>query len=76
VVDERGPLAVTTSEIAEETGIGRATLYKHFPHVEATLAAWHERHVDAHLEQLAAIGKRPGGAACELRRRALHRHRC
>lgn len=52
---DHGLLSVTMSQIAEETGIGRATLYKYFPDVEAILAAWHERHVSAHLEMLADI---------------------
>ena len=43
------------SQIAEETGIGRATLYKYFPDVEVILATWHERHVTGHLEHLAEI---------------------
>jgi len=46
----RGLLAVTMSDIAEATGIGRATLYKYFPDVEMILSAWHQRHVEAHLE--------------------------
>ena len=37
------------SQIAEQTGIGRATLYKYFPDVEAILLAWHERQVTGHL---------------------------
>jgi AcrR family transcriptional regulator len=41
------------SQIAEETGIGRATLYKYFPDVEAILRAWHARQIDRHLAQLA-----------------------
>jgi AcrR family transcriptional regulator len=55
LVAKRGLRAVTMSEIAETTGIGRATLYKYFPDVEAILTAWHERKVHAHLEQLAAL---------------------
>ena len=51
---EQGLLSVTMSRIAEETGIGRATLYKYFPDVEAILLAWHEREVALHLQQLAA----------------------
>jgi len=50
---EHGLLAVTMSRIAAETGIGRATLYKYFPDVEAILHAWHERQIDAHLAHLA-----------------------
>lgn len=42
------------SRIAKETGIGRATLYKYFPDVDAILVAWHDRHVGRHLEELAA----------------------
>jgi AcrR family transcriptional regulator len=52
---EHGPLSVTMSQIAEATGIGRATLYKYFPDVEAILIAWHQRHVDGHLEQLVQL---------------------
>src|SRR5918996_4902222 len=35
LVGEHGLRSVTMSQIAEETGIGRATLYKYFPDVEA-----------------------------------------
>ena len=55
---EHGPLSVTMSQVAGETGIGRATLYKYFPDVESILAAWHHRQVRTHLEQLAAIRDR------------------
>lgn len=60
LVAEKGLLSVTMSEIAEETGIGRATLYKYFSDVESILLAWHEREVAGHLEQLAAVGNRAG----------------
>lgn len=56
---ERGPLSVTMSQIAEAAGIARATLYKYFPDVEAILLAWHERHVDGHLERLVEIAGSP-----------------
>jgi AcrR family transcriptional regulator len=56
----RGPLAVTMSEIAERTGVGRATLYKYFPDVNSILLAWHERHVRAHLEKLAVLAHQSG----------------
>jgi AcrR family transcriptional regulator len=55
LVAEHGLLGVTMSQIAEETGIGRATLYKYFPDVEAILLAWHDRQVSAHLEYLAEV---------------------
>src|SRR5215213_4907635 len=60
LVSEHGLRSVTMSQIAEKTGIGRATLYKYFPDVESILLAWHERQVDRHLEQLAAVRDRPG----------------
>jgi AcrR family transcriptional regulator len=66
LVAKHGLRSVTMSQIAETTGIGRATLYKYFPDVEAILVAWHERHIAAHLEQLAAIRTHPGSAAQRL----------
>ena len=66
LVEERGPLAATMSEIAEKSGIGRATLYKYFADVEAILVAWHERHVHGHLAELAAIARRSGDAGERL----------
>ncbi len=55
LVAEQGLTSVTMSKIAAETGIGRATLYKYFPDVEAILIAWHERQVTSHLQHLAAV---------------------
>lgn len=60
LVAEHGVRAVTMSQIAKETGIGRATLYKYFPDVEAILIAWHHRHATAHLDQLRQVGKQSG----------------
>src|SRR5690349_18975373 len=53
------------SRIARETGIGRATLYKYFPDVEAILAAWHDRHVSRHLEYLATVRDQAVGTAAK-----------
>ena len=53
LVREHGLAAVTMSQIAAAAGIGRATLYKYFPDVEAILVAWHERQIALHLRQLA-----------------------
>jgi AcrR family transcriptional regulator len=53
LIAEHGLLSVTMSQIAEKTGIGRATLYKYFSDVEAILLAWHERQIQDHLESLA-----------------------
>ncbi|MDQ2825508.1 MAG: TetR/AcrR family transcriptional regulator, partial [Actinomycetota bacterium] len=67
LVAEHGLRAVTMSQIAEETGIGRATLYKYFPDVEAILAAWHERHVTSHLDHLVELGKQTSDPGRGLR---------
>jgi AcrR family transcriptional regulator len=66
LVAQHGLASVTMSQIAEQTGIGRATLYKYFPDVEAILVAWHERLVTGHLAQLASVGDRAGCAAERL----------
>jgi AcrR family transcriptional regulator len=66
LVAEQGLLSVTMSEIAERTGIGRATLYKYFPDVEAILLAWHERQVAGHLDELAEVRDRAGSAGERL----------
>ncbi len=66
LVAERGLRSVTMSRIAEETGIGRATLYKYFSGVEEILIAWHERQIAAHLEQLVEVRDRSGGAGGRL----------
>jgi AcrR family transcriptional regulator len=57
LVDSRGLTGLTMSEIARQSGIGRATLYKYFPDIESILAAWHERQVTEHLRQLAAVSE-------------------
>jgi AcrR family transcriptional regulator len=66
LVAEHGLRSVTMSQIAEETGIGRATLYKYFSDVEAILYAWHERQIRGHLEQLAAVRDQGGSASATL----------
>ncbi|HVY20027.1 MAG TPA: helix-turn-helix domain-containing protein [Bauldia sp.] len=62
LVARNGLASVTMAEIARTTGIGRATLYKYFPDVDAILLAWHERHILGHLAHLEEIRKnaRPG----------------
>lgn len=66
LVAAHGPRSVTMSQIADETGIGRATLYKYFTSVEAILVAWHERQIARHLEQLAAVRNGAGSAGERL----------
>ncbi len=63
LVADKGPLSVTMTEVAEATGIGRATLYKYFPDVESILQAHHQQHVDAHLEELTRLASRPHRSA-------------
>jgi AcrR family transcriptional regulator len=67
LVMEHGLASVTMSQIAKETGIGRATLYKYFPDVEAILFAWHERQIGGHLEHLAEVRDQAGGARERLK---------
>jgi AcrR family transcriptional regulator len=80
LVAELGPASVTMSQIAERTGIGRATLYKYFPDIEAILLAWHERQIARHLEHLAHVRDQasdPGHrlrAVLEAYARIRHQH--
>jgi len=60
LVAEHGLRGVTMSQIAEQTGIGRATLYKYFPDVEAILSAWHQRQISGHLAHLAEVRDQAG----------------
>jgi AcrR family transcriptional regulator len=57
LVTEHGLASVTMSKVAARAGIGRATLYKYFPDVDAILTAWHERRIFGHLDQLAEIAR-------------------
>jgi AcrR family transcriptional regulator len=65
LVTEHGLTSVTMSQIAEKTGIGRATLYKYFSGVEAILFAWHERQIAGHLEYLVEVWDQAGADAGE-----------
>jgi len=67
LVAKHGLLSVTMSQIAEETGIGRATLYKYFSEVEEILHAWHERQITEHFEYLAEVRDRATGAGEQLK---------
>jgi AcrR family transcriptional regulator len=66
LVAEHGLTGVTMSQIAKDTGIGRATLYKYFPDVDSILRAWHERRIDEHLKQLLHIRDQTDGAMQRL----------
>jgi AcrR family transcriptional regulator len=65
LVAEHGLAAVTMSEIAKQTGIGRATLYKYFPDIEAIMIAWHQRQIGEHLDQLSAVRDATDGSAVD-----------
>jgi AcrR family transcriptional regulator len=66
LVAERGLRSVTMAQIAEETGVGRATLYKYFPDVDAILVAWHERQIASHLRHLDEIAREQSDARKRL----------
>jgi AcrR family transcriptional regulator len=66
LVAEHGLRSVTMSRIADEAGIGRATLYKYFPGVEAILVAWHERQIAGHLGYLTEVRDQAGDAVERL----------
>jgi AcrR family transcriptional regulator len=65
LVAKHGLAGVTMSQIAKETGIGRATLYKYYPDVQAIMIAWHERQITAHLDQLVAVRDHTQGTASQ-----------
>jgi len=66
LVAEQGLLSATMSRIAEDTGIGRSTLYKYFSSVEAILTAWHERQITRHYQRLLEIRDLAGDAGQRL----------
>jgi AcrR family transcriptional regulator len=63
---EAGHAPVTMSHIAQRAGIARATLYKYFPDIDAVLAAWHERQIAEHLQQLVRVRNEHADAADQL----------
>jgi AcrR family transcriptional regulator len=71
LVARHGLRSVTMSQIAQTTGIGRATLYKYFPDVEAILGAWHARQVGGHLHHLAELRDHTTGSAGDRLARVL-----
>jgi AcrR family transcriptional regulator len=66
LVAQHGLTGVTMSQIAKDTGIGRATLYKYFPDVESILVAWHDRQINDHLRELHLVRDRTTGAERRL----------
>jgi AcrR family transcriptional regulator len=66
LIAERGLAGVTMSQVAEATGIGRATLYKYFPDIHSVLVAWHERQIARHLQHLTEVRDGAGSAGERL----------
>lgn len=54
------------SQIAERTGIGRATVYKYFPDVDSILPAWHERQISGDLAHLLQVRDQAGDVVTRL----------
>lgn len=54
IVGAGGLQSVTMAGLAQEAGIGRATLYKYFAGVDEVLVAWHARLLDEHVRALRA----------------------
>jgi AcrR family transcriptional regulator len=61
-----GPLAITMSRVAAESGIGRATLYKYFPDLGSIVLAWHDQQIAEHVARLAGAGDTAEPAAERL----------
>ena len=81
LVAAHGLRPVTMSRIAKACGIGRATVYRHFPDVRAILVAWQERQVSELRERVVAeLRDGHGGegerleAALETYGVSCHRH--
>jgi AcrR family transcriptional regulator len=66
LVAAHGLRSVTMAHIAEQTGIGRATLYKYFSDADAILRAWHQRQIDCHLAQLVNVRDQAADASQRL----------
>ncbi len=67
IVASQGLARLTMSGIAQEVGIGRATLYKYFSDVDEVVAAWQHHAIDAHLTELHEIAQRAGDPGSALR---------
>jgi len=64
-------MSATMSRIAEQSGIGRATLYKYFPDIESILSSWHHQQIVNHLGQLGEIRDKGSGSAWQRLERVL-----
>ncbi|KQM82388.1 TetR/AcrR family transcriptional regulator [Agromyces sp. Leaf222] len=55
LVHRHGMTSLTMTALAEEAGVGRATLYKYVPDTAAAIAAWQQREMGRHLSRLREI---------------------
>lgn len=72
LIHEKGLTGVTMQDIARETGIGRATLYKHFKDLTAILTSWHQQHLEQHLHHLQQTLHSDGNPIDHLRNVLTH----
>ena len=70
LVNAKGVANLTMADLANASQIGRATLYKYFPSLDAVLAACHHREVERHLAELQrlAVGQPPATRLAEVLR--------
>ncbi len=62
-----GLAGITMSGIAQQAGIGRATLYKYFPDVQSILDAAHEQHIGEHVAELRTLADSGGAVGDRLK---------
>lgn len=55
IISSEGFGALSMARIAQDAGIGRATLYKYFSDIDAVLKAWHEQAIAVHLELVEGV---------------------
>lgn len=67
IVADRGVTGLTMARLAQEAGIGRATLYKYFPDVEHVLLAHLARHLERQGARLRAAVATHGDPRAQLR---------
>ncbi|MEO6012865.1 MAG: helix-turn-helix domain-containing protein [Devosia sp.] len=58
IAASEGMHTLTMARVAQEAGIGRATLYKYFKDVGDILTAWHRRQISTHLAELEVLRAR------------------